>query len=596
MKRISGPAVLEYLMNKIKVLPVLLRNKIAAGEVIERPSSVVKELVENSIDAGSTRIEISIVSAGKRLIRVSDNGSGMDREDALLSFERYATSKVSEEDDLFHIRSMGFRGEALSSIAAVSKVKLVTAPKGEDFSGSQTGLCIEIMGGELRGEKECPASGTTIEVKDLFFNTPARRKFLKSDTTETYHIIDAVSREALSHYDIGFILRVDGEETLTLSPAMSLKERIMQVYGKGFVDDMIETSAGDGDYSLRAFIGNASNLRSNRNSQFLFINRRPIKDTSVNHAVYKAYEDLIPRDKHPVFFIFLDIDPEKIDVNVHPAKREVRFEDKTGIYNFIFRTAREALRGSDMDFLSVTKSGEAIGGRYSIGGIEDGTDHGRSEDEGRIFLSGGHCAHGIGTISESPGLAYEIGTPFIYIGETFVALPGDDGLTILDYHAAHERVNYERLLKKKDISSHRLLFPQQAKLAPKEYKVILENLQLLNDFGIEAEDFGHGTIIVRSLPEMLRDADIKSLLVDTAACLAEEGAGAEKGPLDAMQKSVAARLACHSSLRGREVPDRVRISELLKGLAACDEPDRCPHGRPTRIRISSTELKKMFKK
>ena len=585
-------------MNKIKVLPLLLRNKIAAGEVIERPASVVKELVENSIDAGSTRIEISIVGAGKRLIRVSDNGSGMDGDDAVLSFERYATSKIGEENDLLRIRSMGFRGEALSSIAAVSKVKLVTAPKGEDFSGSQIGLCMEIIGGELRGRRDCPASGTTIEVKDLFFNTPARRKFLKSDTTETYHIIDAVSREALSHYDIGFILRVDGEETLTLSPAMSLKERIMQVYGKAFVDDMIEISADDGDYSLKAFIGKASNLRSNRNGQFLFINRRPIKDPSVNHAVYKAYEDLVPRDKHPVFFLFLNIDPEKIDVNVHPAKREVRFEDKTGIYNFIFRTAREALRGSDMDFLSVTQSGETIGGRYSVGDIEEGTDHVRSADEGRSFLAGGLCAHSIGTIAKSPGLTYEIGMPFIYIGETFVALPGDDGLTILDYHAAHERVNYERLLKKRDISSHRMLFPQQTKVGPKEYRIIIENLQMLNDFGIEAEDFGHGTIIVRSLPEMLRNADIKSLLVDTAACLEEEGAGTERaeGPLGAMQKSVAARLACHSSIRGREVPDRVKISELLKSLAACDEPDRCPHGRPTRIRISGAELKKMFKK
>lgn len=581
-------------MNRIKVLPLLLRNKIAAGEVIERPASVVKELVENAIDAGSTRIDISIVGAGKRLIRVSDNGGGMDREDALLAFERYATSKISEEDDLFRIRSMGFRGEALSSIAAVSKVKLVTAPKGEDFSGSQTGLCIEIAGGELRSEKDCPASGTTIEVKDLFFNTPARRKFLKSDTTENYHIIDAVSREALSHYDIGFILRVDGEETLTLSPAMSLRERIMQVYGKGFVDDMIEASADDGDYSLRAFIGKVSNLRSNRSSQFLFINRRPIKDQSVNHAVCKAYENLIPRDRHPVFFIFLDIDPGRVDVNVHPAKREVRFDDKTGIYNFIFRSAREALRDSGMDFLSATQAGEAIGGLYSVGG---GIDQGRTT-EGLSFPAEGHCATGIGTIAESPGLAYETGTSFIYIGETFVALPGDDGLTILDYHAAHERVNYERLLKKKDISSHRLLFPKQAKMGPKEYKVILENLQLLNDFGIEAEDFGHGTIFVRSLPEMLMDAEIGGLLADTAACLADGSSETTNsaGPLYEVQKSVAARLACHSSMRGREVPDRARISELLKSLAACDDPDRCPHGRPTRIRISGTELKKMFRK
>lgn len=590
--------MLEYCMSEIKILPLLLRNKIAAGEVIERPASVVKELVENSIDAGSSRIEISIVGAGKRLIRVSDNGSGMNYEDASLAFERYATSKISDEEDLCHIRSMGFRGEALSSIAAVSKVRLVTAPKDEDFASSQTGRCIEIMAGEMRSQTACPASGTTIEVKDLFFNTPARRKFLKSDTTENYHIIDTVSREALSHYDIGFILRVDGEETLSLSPAVSFKERIMQVYGKGFVEDMIETSADGGDYSLMAFIGKSSNLRSNRNSQFLFINRRPIKDQSVSHAVYKAYEDLILKDKHPVFFIFLDIDPERFDVNVHPAKREVRFEDKTGIYNFIFRASREALRGSDMDFLSVTRAGETIGGRYSVGGIEGGTQQVGMADEGRSFSAGKDCAPVIETIAESRELVCEIETPFLYIGETFIALPGDGGLTILDYHAAHERVNYERLLNKTDISSHRLLFPQQAKVGPKEYRVILENLQLLNDFGIEAEDFGHSTILVRSLPEMLRDSDIRGLLADIAACLVGEVVETNKSaePLCEVQKKVAARLACHVSIRGREVPDRVRISELLKSLAGCAEPDRCPHGRPTRIRISGVELKKMFRK
>jgi DNA mismatch repair protein MutL len=583
-------------MSKIKVLPVLLRNKIAAGEVIERPASVVKELIENSIDAGSTRIEVSIVGAGKRLIRVSDNGIGMDRQDALLSFERYSTSKIDNEEDLYHIRSMGFRGEALSSIAAVSKVKLVTAPREDNSGAGQAGLCIEIAGGELRGEKDCPASGTTIEIKDLFFNTPARRKFLKTDTTENYHIIDTVSREALSHHEIGFILRVDGEEVMALSPAASLKERITQLYGKGFADGMIEAFAEDGDYSLQAFMGKASNLRSNRNSQFLFINRRPVKDQSVNHAIYKAYEDMIPRDKHPVFFIFLVMDPGRVDVNVHPAKREVRFEDKTGIYNFIFRTARKSLKGSDMDFLSSTPEGETIGGIYSVG-IQSGSVS-RGIGTGEHVFQSGHRDVAEDAVSEASGLAYEIGPPFIYIGETFVALPGNDGITILDYHAAHERVNYERLLKKKDIGSHRLLFPQQAKLGPKEYRIILKSLSLLNDFGIEAEDFGHGTILVRSVPEMLMDADVAGFLSDTAACLGEEGAetGGSAGPMNESRKNLAARLACHSSIRGREVPDRARISQLLKSLSDCDEPDRCPHGRPTRIRITGTELKKMFRK
>jgi DNA mismatch repair protein MutL len=576
-------------MTRIKVLPPLLRNKIAAGEVIERPASVVKELIENSIDAGSTRIEIAISGAGKKLIRISDNGCGISREDVLLAFERYATSKISEEQDLYHIRSMGFRGEALSSVASIARVRLVTAPKGSD---EQAGVAVEIAGGEVKGVKDCPASGTIIEVKDLFFNTPARRKFLKTDTTENYHIIDAVTREALSHYDIGFILRIEGEDVLSLSPASSLRERLVQIYGKQFADGMIETTAGDEDFSIKAFFGKASITRSNRNSQYLFINRRPVKDQSVNHAVYKAYEDIIPSGKHPVFFIFLEINPECIDVNVHPAKREVRFEDKTGVYNFIFRTAREALKGALEDFVSSTPGGEMIQAGYSTGERSIGGGLPRFNDMSETSRPA--------MLSEPQAMPYEASMPTLYIGETFIAVSEGSGLTILDYHAAHERINFERLLKRRGEDSHRLLFPQQIKVEPKEYRVILENLPLFRDFGIDIEDFGHGTLLVRSVPEMLIDADLHAMLSESAECIAENVPRSESGAeplLDSARRSMAARLACHSSVRGKgEVPDRTKISAILRDLKGCDEPDRCPHGRPTKINIPAAELKKMFKK
>jgi len=585
-------------MNRIKVLPVLLRNKIAAGEVIERPASVVKELVENSIDAGSTRVEISVVGAGRRIIRVSDNGSGMGREDALMAFERYATSKISREEDLERIRSMGFRGEALSSIAAVSKIRLITALAEDETAVGSNGLCVEIVGGETKSEKLCPASGTTIEVKDLFFNTPARRKFLKSDATENSHIIDAVTREALSHFTIGFILRIDGEESMSLAPAASIKERITQVYGKCFVDSLIEISAGDEEFSIHAFLGRVSNVRSNRNGQFVFINSRPVRDQAINHAVYTAYKDLIPKDKHPVFLVYLYVDPEKVDVNVHPAKREVRFEDKTGIYNFILGTAREALRDADMDFLSGATDGERIKGQYMLGSATADNSRRDANDNANGVLTAGRSGGDVAHIAEPSGLPYEVWTPFLYLGETFVAVPEKGGLAIIDYHAAHERVNYERLLIRKDAASHRMLFPQQVRLGPKEYNAVLNNLQLLTDFGIEAEDFGHGTIIVRSLPEVLMAADVNELITDLASCITDDGATSHRqaGPLSDLHESIAARLACHSSMRGRETPDMARVNELLKDLAACDEPDRCPHGRPTRIRISMNELKKMFRK
>ncbi|MEW6740613.1 MAG: DNA mismatch repair endonuclease MutL [Nitrospirota bacterium] len=572
-------------MPRINVLPLNLRNKIAAGEVVERPASVVKELMENSIDAGASRIEIDILKAGRRLIKVSDNGIGMDREDAILAFERYATSKIKDEHDLFNIKTMGFRGEALSSIASVSKVRLITSHQDE------TGTCIEIIGGDVKEIKDCPAIGTTIEIKDLFFNTPARRKFLKSDSTENYHIIDTVTREAISHYQTGFVLRMDGDDVLNLSPAASYKERLVQIFGKDFVNELMETEAEDGRISIKAFLGKTTNLRNNRNNQFLFINNRPVKDQSITYAVYKAYEELIPKDRHPVFLLFMGIDPKKVDFNVHPAKREVRFEDKNGVFNFVYQVARDVLRQR------TTSVGNEAMEPQKAGVMEYWSD-GEAKDgvlDGMFGISEPLSFYGVVTADS---------IPFLYLGDTFVAVPEKGGITIIDYHAAHERINYERLLKNNDMPSYRLLFPQQIKLQGSEYKVILDNLQLLNDLGLEVEDFGHATLIIRGLPEFLRDADLNALMSDMAASLINEGQGLRvKGqgndmlePIDSVGKVLAAKLACHKSIRGKEVPDGIRIAQLLKDLDEAENPHTCPHGRPTRIFISHDELKKMFKK
>jgi len=596
----------------INVLPLNLRNKIAAGEVVERPASVVKELMENSIDAGASRIEIDILKAGRRLIKVSDNGIGMDREDALLAFERYATSKIKDEHDLFNIKTMGFRGEALSSIASVSKVRLVTSYKPVASNG--TGTCIEIIGGDVKEIKDCPAIGTTIEIKDLFFNTPARRKFLKSDSTENYHIIDTVTREAISHYQTGFVLRMDGYDALNLSPASSYKERLAQIFGNDFVNDLMETEAEDGQISIKAFLGKTTNLRNNRNNQFLFINNRPVKDQSITYAVYKAYEELIPKDKHPVFFILLQTNPQKVDFNVHPTKREVRFEDKSSVFNFVYRIAKEAL-----------KAGIGVMELQKDGVMEYWSNEKTTEKTPQYSTT--PILHSL--VSE-PTHLYDIishadSIPFLYLGDTFVAVPEKGGITIMDYHAAHERINYERLLKRTEhrtqkseirgidslsseslssdfCPSYRLLFPQQIKLQSSEYKVILDNLQALNELGLEVEDFGHSTLIIRSLPEFLRDADLNALMSDMAASLSSEfrvrGSEFSEGleTVDSLKKMLAAKLACHKSIRGREVPNGSGIAQLLKDLDNTDNPNSCPHGRPTKIFISMDELRKMFKK
>ncbi|MBF0329185.1 MAG: DNA mismatch repair endonuclease MutL [Nitrospirae bacterium] len=575
-------------MSVISVLPELLRNKIAAGEVVERPASVVKELLENSIDALATNIQVDIEKAGRRLIRISDNGTGMSRDDAMLAFERYATSKIKNEDDLFNIRTMGFRGEALSSIASVAKVKLSTALAGE------TGTCLEIEGGEIRDIRDCPMTGTSIEIKDIFYNTPARRKFLKTDSTETYHIVNAVTQESISHFEISFTLMIDGSETLLAPSAKSLRERLVQIFGKEFVDELNESDRHGSDISAKVFAGSPSNFRNNKTNQYVFINRRPVKDAAVSYAVYKAYENIMPKDKHPVFFVFIDISPAKVDFNVHPAKREVRFADKSSIVSFVQLAVNEALRksGHKTSPPPFEEKGYAKPCHDFSGGGSSPIDY------AQIFRPDAW------SVAEPQGALYsdfasEIEP--IYLGDTFIALRCAEGLMLLDYHAAHERINYERLLKQVGLMPHHLLFPRQTGLEAGAYKVIIENLDLLKRLGIEVEDFGKGSVIVRSLPEFLSDADIDSLISDAADSLLNKDSWQNDGLVieaaSSAGKAVAARLACHSSIRGKkEAPDKTRVAEILKNLSETEYPDRCPHGRPTKIIITMPELKKMFKK
>jgi DNA mismatch repair protein MutL len=560
-------------MPQIKILPSDLRNKIAAGEVVERPASVVKELIENSIDAGATDIKVDMLYGGKRLIRVSDNGTGMDREDALLCFRRHATSKLSDEKDMFDIKTMGFRGEALPSIASVSKVKIITGVKGDP-----SGVSVEIAGGEVREIKDSPSAGTTVEVRDLFFNTPARKKFLKSNSTELFHIIDIVTKEALSHWKTGFMLASDNKETINLPMSSGPRERIMQVYGGDFLRGLIEADAEAEGIRMKSYVTKTDNFRGTRSHQFVFINSRPVKDQSLSHAVYSAYEGIIPRDKHPIFFLFLDIDPAKVDVNVHPTKREVRFEDKELIYRFINHSIKEVVRE---DRLRYTKQFTEM---PETNYFESGP--GRFPSSYSLPVS-----HHDPPLSENLELTYKPSLPFIYLGETFIALSGKGGLTLIDHHAAHERVLYEKFLKGINLDCHPLLFPRQVKLTHKEYRVILENLQMLNSFGIEADDFGHETVIVRSLPCVLQDADINAILSDIASCILEGIA-----PDKSLKEALAARIACHGSVRGRTILNQEELSALLDDLEQTEYPDQCPHGRPTRVFFSLDELKKIFKR
>lgn len=552
-------------MPRIKILPIDLRNKIAAGEVIERPASVVKELIENALDAESTEIKIEVLDAGKKMIKVTDNGIGMDKDDALLCLERHATSKIINDSDLFNIKTLGFRGEALPSIASVSKIRLITGQKGSD-----SGISIEIAGGDIKEIRDSAFSGTSVEVKDLFFNTPARKKFLKTKNTELFHIIDTVTKEALSHHEVGFKLLTENQETILLPKASEPKERIMQIYGNEFLQGLTEINNEQGGMKLKAFVSHAGNYRNNKAHQFIFINKRPIKDFSLSHAIYNAYEGMIPKEKHPVFFLFLELNPKKVDFNVHPTKKEVRFEDKESVYRFATASVGDVIRGQRTEF---TKSF-----------VEAPNIQARPMHYNPSWQTSSE-------IAEPMELAYKPSLSSIFLGDVFVAVSGKAGLTLIDHHAAHERILYEKLLKKIGIISHRLLFPQQINLSPKEYIALLENKDSVLEFGIEFSDFGHNTIIIHSLPDLLSDADLRGILTDVASALIE-GASPNK----TLKEEIASRIACHSSVRGRNILSQEEISNLVFDLEKTENPDYCPHGRPTRIFFSIDDMKKMFKR
>ena len=557
-------------MSQIKILPPDLQNKIAAGEVIERPASIVKELIENAIDAESTDIKIDILYGGKRLIRVSDNGTGMDREDALLCFEKYATSKLLSEKDLFNIKTMGFRGEALSSIASVSKVKMITGRRGSPF-----GVSVESIGGKIKEIKDSPFLGTSVEMRDLFFNTPARKKFLKSNSTDMFHISDTVTKEALSHWETGFRLTSNNKETLILPLSSDQKERIVQVYGEELLDNLMEVQHEGEGIAVKSYVSKGTYFRDRKSHQFIFINRRPIKDSSLSHAVYKAYEGILPRDKHPVFFLFLAIDPEKVDFNVHPTKREVRFEDKESIYHFVYTAIKKEVKGERSDY---AKQFIEVPGSAPFT-LHDTHVMGRSLQES-------------GTVASEPlEFSYKAYLPFLYLGETFIAISGKGGFTLIDYHAAHERILYEKFLKSTGLHAHQLLFPRQVKLSHNEHSVILDHTEILKDFGIDVEDFGQSTLIVRSLPDAIKESDMRGILSDVASCLIE-GIRPDK----ALRETLAAKIACHSSIRGKTILNQEEITNLVTQLEQADQPDQCPHGRPTRVFFSLDDLKKMFKR
>lgn len=568
-------------MSRIKVLSEILQNKIAAGEVVERPASIVKELIENSLDAESSDIRIEILKGGKKLLKVDDDGIGMDREDALLCFQKHATSKIYDERDLSAITTLGFRGEALSSITSVAKVKIKTA-----FKHMPVGTYVEISGGDVKAVKDISAAGTTIEVRDLFFNTPVRKKFLKTDHTEQYHIIDTVTRTAIIHPQVRFSLSDAGRSILSLTRAVDIKERIAQVFGIKFMEGLTEVCGTDDHarMSLEGFVSRPGNVRKRRANQYLFVNRRPIMDTSLRHAIYRAFEGYIDSDSHPVYVLHLTIDTGNIDVNVHPTKREVRFIDKETMYEFFMESIRNTLgrasvTSSEWDkTLSLTVPGR----RGPAPGSKEKVLYEKMVQM-RVPVS----------VAETIELSYEVDRPFLYLGDVFIAYAEKDGLCIIDHHAAHERIMYEKLMAGMSEGTRALLFPKQIRLSAKEYGVILNFRDVLLGMGFEIEDFGGNTIIIRAIPEGVEEGTLDSLLNDMASSFMDCTASS---PVADIRDAVAKRIACHSSVRGRKILGKEQIIQLLRDLDNTKDPHHCPHGRPTRIYFPLHDLRKRFER
>jgi DNA mismatch repair protein MutL len=578
-------------MSAIAVLPDILINKIAAGEVIERPASVVRELIDNAVDARSTQIDIEILHGGKKLIKVSDNGDGMIRDDALLCFERHATSKIASEDDLFDISTLGFRGEALPAIASVSKITLITAP-----ADANAGTRVEIGTNNKRDVSDAPPlAGTIVEVRDIFYNTPGRRKFLKTNPTEFSHIIETVTQKALAYPEVGFSLRHNKSETLNVSSASSLKERFNQLYGEEYTKEFLELQSAGKIISITGFCSKPDVTRGSKSHQYIFVNRRPVKNPTINHGVYSAYRNIIPKDRHPAYFLFLEVAPQVVDVNVHPAKREVKFERPNDIHMVVEAAVFEALNpGYKKDALSHLSASEKKEGTTPV---FEYSQHERIPDSS--FISESLSAMPQATQSDffAAGMTSDI-SEFFRIGEAFLARVTDRGLLLIDQHAAHERILFEKILRKTTIIPDPLFLPLRIELPPREYALIIQQKEVLLSLGLDIEDFGGNNIIIRALPKELRKADAKGLLLDIASDILEQETNGITADLteQSLVEKIAARLACHKSVRGREPLNNAEITQMMSDLEKTDAPDRCPHGRPTKILLTLDELQKMFRR
>ena len=570
-------------MNLIRVLPEIVASQIAAGEVVDRPASVVKELVDNSFDAGANRIIINIEQGGKRLIKVRDNGVGLSRDDLLLCVERHATSKIRIASDLFSVKSFGFRGEALPSIASVSKLQIISRPHDEI-----TGYRFKISAGKFLAIEETGAPpGTTVQVNELFFNTPARRKFLRTVRTETNHIIDILSRMALPFPNISFMLDDAGNTIMSLPASDQQLSRVSALIGRKVADSMIEVQEENHELTITGYLAPSDFSRTKGDRLFIYVNNRHIRDRLITRAIMEGYGQRMMKGQYPQAVIFIQIDPSKVDVNVHPTKQEVRFHNSNAVYKAIASAIGKGL----------TKSFRAFSGPPA-------TYKGKSDQEyGFHFLSEPasdykKTAQDVAHPARIEGPEYlvpDCGLRVIgQLANTYILCQVKDGLLIVDQHAAHERIVYENLKKGFDISGIEVqgfLMPHKLEMSIREKKTIMEKKERLLRFGVELDHFGGNTFLLRSVPALLRNVEWNSFLSELVAELEEDHID-DTTVVD----KILTVMACHGAIRAGDHMTPEEMTQLLNQLEKMELPTNCPHGRPIFKQFTYHEIEKMLKR
>ena len=574
----------------IKVLPEEVAEKIAAGEVIERPASVVKELVENSIDAGATDTKVEMRQGGRRLIRVIDDGEGIPADDVQVAFERYATSKLQTADDLTHLGTLGFRGEALSSMAAVSHLTVVTRARGEEI-----GTLLRLEGGRVtRHERRGAAQGTVVTVENLFFNTPARLKFLRSQATEARHIGDLVTCYAMAYPTLRFNLLGDGRTSFQSKGSGELYDVLVDVYGLDVAQRMLEVQQGastaQSAISVHGYVSDPAVHRSHGRHLTILVNGRWVRDRLLSYAVREAYHTLLPRGRHPIVVLNVELPPDQVDVNVHPAKSEVRFANSGEVFAVVQRAVRQTIVRTP----SVPRSSFPLGWER---GHE--TRQGPAVRPTPLPGSGfGAAALEVQRTAETPAmvdLPHRGKLPMLrvlgQVGRAYVIAEGPTGMYLLDQHAAHERVLYERLqaeMARSGISSQTLLEPVVVEAGPRVAAMMEDRLDNLRQLGFEVEPFGAYTYLIRAVPAILGGGDPTETVLDIMD---------EAGSRDAMgswQEEFIVSLACHGAIRSGQTLSVEQMRELVAQLEETSLPRACPHGRPTMLHVSAEQLEREF--